>query len=67
VFGVGSAALLAAWCGILVHSYYVDSLQWRHAWLVAALIWVGAMRRGRRREPAPTTAPPARVIPAAVG
>jgi O-antigen ligase len=67
VFGVGSAALLAAWCGILVHSYYVDSLQWRHAWLVAALIWVGAMRRGREREPASTTTPLDGAIPAAAG
>ncbi len=41
--GIGSASLLAAWSGILVHSYFVDSLQWRHAWLVAALIWATAI------------------------
>jgi O-Antigen ligase len=43
-YGIGSAALLAAWCGLLVNSLFVDTLHWRHLWLVAALIWVGAMR-----------------------
>ena len=42
--GVGSAALLAAWCGVMANSAFVDTLHWRHLWLVAALIWVGAMR-----------------------
>ena len=37
--GIGSAALLAAWCGILVNSVFVDTLHWRHLWLVAGLIW----------------------------
>ena len=45
--GVGSAALLGAWCGILVNSAFVDTLHWRHLWLVAALVWVGAVRRRR--------------------
>jgi O-antigen ligase len=45
--GIGSAALLAAWCGLLANSAFVDTLHWRHLWLVAALIWTGAMlRRG---------------------
>jgi O-antigen ligase len=44
-YGVGSAALLAAWVGILANSAFVDTLHWRHLWLVAALIWVGAARR----------------------
>lgn len=38
-FGIGSAALLAAWCGILANSVFVDTLHWRHLWLVAGLIW----------------------------
>jgi O-antigen ligase len=46
-FGVGSAALLGAWCGLLANSAFVDTLHWRHLWLVAALIWVAAMRTGR--------------------
>ncbi len=46
-YGVGSAALLGAWCGILANSVFVDTLHWRHLWLVAALIWIGAARRRR--------------------
>ena len=46
-FGVGSAALLGAWCGLLANSAFVDTLHWRHLWLVAALIWVAAMRTSR--------------------
>lgn len=37
--GIGSSALLAAWCGILANSVFVDTLHWRHLWLVAGLIW----------------------------
>jgi O-antigen ligase len=40
-YGIGSAALLAAWCGILANSVFVDTLHWRHLWLVAGLIWAG--------------------------
>ena len=47
-YGIGSAALLAAWCGVLASSAFVDTLHWRHLWLVAALIWAGTMR-GRAR------------------
>jgi O-antigen ligase len=42
-YGIGSAALLAAWCGLLVSSAFVDTLHWRHLWVVAALIWTGRM------------------------
>jgi hypothetical protein len=28
-----------------VNSFVVDTLHWRHLWFVAALIWVGTMRR----------------------
>ena len=44
--GVGSAAMLGAWCGLLANSAFVDTLHWRHLWLVAALIWVAAARDG---------------------
>jgi O-antigen ligase len=44
-YGLGSATLFGAWCAILVNSAFVDTLHWRHLWLVAALIWIGAMRR----------------------
>jgi O-antigen ligase len=43
-FGIGSATLLGAWCGILANSVFVDTIHWRHLWLVAALIWIAAMR-----------------------
>jgi O-antigen ligase len=42
--GVGAAVLLGAWCGLLANSAFVDTLHWRHLWLVAALIWVAAVR-----------------------
>jgi O-antigen ligase len=43
--GIGSAALLAAWSGLLVSSAFVDTFHWRHLWVVAALIWSGRMLR----------------------
>jgi O-antigen ligase len=43
-YGIGSAALLAAWVGLVVNSFFVDTLHWRHLWLVAALVWVGTRR-----------------------
>jgi O-antigen ligase len=42
-YGLGSAALLGAWCGLVANSAFVDTLHWRHFWLVAALIWAGSM------------------------
>lgn len=49
-YGIGSAALLAAWCGLLANSFFVDTLHWRHLWLVGALIWAGAIRGYRRSD-----------------
>jgi O-antigen ligase len=43
-YGIGSAALIGAWCGIAVNGMFVDTLHWRHLWLVAGLIWSGAAR-----------------------
>jgi hypothetical protein len=43
-YGIGSAALLSAWCGLLANSVFIDTLHWRHLWLLAALIWAGAAR-----------------------
>ena len=50
-YGIGSAALLAVWCGVLANSFFVDTLHWRHLWLVAGLIWAGGMRAYRSRTP----------------
>lgn len=49
-YGIGSAALLAAWCGLLVNSLVIDSAHWRHLWVVAALIWAGSMTMERQRS-----------------
>ena len=46
--GIGSAALLAAWCGLLANSAVIDTLHWRHLWVVAALIWAASLPGGRR-------------------
>lgn len=44
--GIGSAALLGAWCGLIFNSAVVDTLHWRHLWVVAALIWASSLREG---------------------
>ncbi|MDP8904261.1 MAG: O-antigen ligase family protein [Chloroflexota bacterium] len=44
-YGIGSAALLGSWCGLLLSSAVVDTLHWRHLWLVAGLIWASAAAR----------------------
>jgi O-antigen ligase len=52
-YGVGSAALLGAFCGMLVSSFVVDTLHWRHFWVVVALVWAGwARRKALTRRPA---------------
>lgn len=52
-YGIGSAALFAAWCGILANSAFVDTLHWRHLWLLAALIWIGSMQPAQARPGPP--------------
>jgi O-antigen ligase len=47
-YGVGSAPLLGAWCGVLANSAFVDTLHWRHLWLLAVLVWVASARARRR-------------------
>jgi O-antigen ligase len=41
--GISSTALLAIWCGLLANSVFVDTLHWRHLWILAGLIWAGSM------------------------
>ena len=43
-YGIGSAALLGIWVGLVVNSFVVDTLHWRHLWVIAAMVWAGAMR-----------------------
>jgi len=47
-YGIGSAALLGAWVGALLNGFFVDTLHWRHLWLLAALVWAGSARRSAR-------------------
>jgi O-antigen ligase len=49
-YGISSAALLAAWCGLIANSFFVDTMHWRHLWLVAALIWAGVLRKRTSRS-----------------
>jgi hypothetical protein len=49
-FGIGSGPLLAAWCGILANSVVIDTLHWRHLWLIAGLIWAGTAAPGVRSQ-----------------
>jgi hypothetical protein len=49
-YGIGSAALLGVWCGLIFNSTVVDTLHWRHLWVVLALVWAGAAR-GRLSQP----------------
>jgi O-antigen ligase len=49
-YGIGSAALLGAWCGLLANSAFVDTLHWRQLWILAGLIWAGAMRSSAGRR-----------------
>lgn len=51
-YGISAAALMAAWCGLIVNSFFVDTMHWRHLWVVAALIWAGAVRGRLRSRPA---------------
>jgi O-antigen ligase len=41
--GISSTALLAIWCGLLANSVFLDTLHWRHLWILAGLIWAGSM------------------------
>jgi O-antigen ligase len=41
--GLGSAALLGAWVGLMANSFFIDTLHWRHLWIFAGLIWFGFM------------------------
>lgn len=54
VHGIGSAALLGSWLGLVPNSFFIDTLHWRHLWVVAALIWYGWSQTARRQQAVPT-------------
>jgi O-antigen ligase len=47
-FGISAVPLLGLWVGLIANSFFIDTLHWRHLWLVAALIWAGACVTGPR-------------------
>jgi hypothetical protein len=49
-YGIGSGPLLAAWCGLLANSVFIDTLHWRHLWLLAGLVWAGTLTPGVRSQ-----------------
>ncbi len=53
VHGLGTAAVLAAWCGLLINSLVIDTLHWRHLWFVAALAWVAWLTTHRSGRSGP--------------
>ena len=57
VFGLGSATLFGSWAGLIANSFFVDTLHWRHLWILAALIWLGAAAMNEVREPTPEPRP----------
>lgn len=48
LYGIGSAPLLGAWCGLMLSGFVIDTLHWRHLWLVGAMIWAAAAIRPAR-------------------
>jgi len=58
-YGIGPAALFAAWIGLLINSAVVDTLHWRHLFVVAALIWAGSRApTSSAYRSAPSSSPP---------
>ena len=45
-YGVGSASLLGAWLGFVASGFVIDTLHWRHLWVIAGFVWAGAARSG---------------------
>jgi hypothetical protein len=51
VNGVGTAALLGIWIGQTANSFFIDTIHWRHIWIMAALIWCGYSMVTSREAP----------------
>ena len=51
VNGVGTAALLGIWIGQIANSFFIDTIHWRHIWIMAALIWCGYSMVTSREAP----------------
>ncbi len=53
VGGPSFHALLAWWVGVLANSAVIDSIHWRHFWLLLGLIWSQIMRHDEEQEARP--------------
>ncbi len=60
VNGVGTAALLGIWLGLLANSFFIDTLHWRHLWIFAGLIWCSYSLSRGSDEPAQARLTPSR-------
>ena len=60
VNGVGTGALLGIWLGLLANSFFIDSLHWRHLWIIAGLIWCSYSLAFDRQQPAQSRLSPIR-------
>jgi len=63
-FGISASLLFGLWVGLIANSIFIDTLHWRHLWLVAGLIWAGSTRSSTseiapRRILQPTSPPDA--------
>jgi hypothetical protein len=45
LYGIGSAALLGSWLGLVVASTFVDTVHWRLPYLLAGFVWASAAPR----------------------
>jgi hypothetical protein len=59
VHGVGSAALVGSWLGLIANSAFVDTLHWRHLWVIAAVMCSGyyTMRQDRLTQVRASSSP----------
>jgi O-antigen ligase len=64
VFSVGTAALLGSWLGVIFNSAFIDTLHWRHLWLLAGIIWGAYVTRRPTAPPEPTSSLPSVETPA---
>jgi O-antigen ligase len=51
IFGVSGSVLLASSIGQMVNGVVIDTLHWRHFWLLMGMTWLGhSIHRGRSEE-----------------
>ena len=61
IHGIGSAALFGSWLGLVASGFFIDTLHWRHLWVVAALIWTATVNAPPVLRALPRRAQPGQV------